>query len=201
MDSYSGNDDPTTRTSLVTRVSQTPSSIDEAITSSQPDSVVTLLLERPPEPRNKQLATTISIAPSEKTQRDTHSVLCSPNIRRTVGSWALEIIAVLLSLGSIVAIAAVLRRQDSQPLSKWSFTFTLNTVIATLGTMARTTLAFALSACIGQQKWPWLRTRSDTLVAFERFDEASRGPWGATRLFFWLRLRQECQLRYVFLEY
>jgi hypothetical protein len=46
-----------------------------------------------------------------------------------------------------------------------------------------------MSACVGQQKWSWLRRRSDSIRAFQRFDEASRGPWGGTRLFIWLRFR------------
>jgi hypothetical protein len=88
-----------------------------------------------------------------------------------------------------MAIVGLLYREDRRELSRWKLAVTLNTVIATLGTLARTTLAFALSACIGQQKWNWLRRKPDTLEAWERFDEASRGPWGGTRLLFWLRAR------------
>lgn len=110
-------------------------------------------------------------------------------VRSTLMSWLPELFAILVSVGSLLAIVAVLRRQDGKPISDWSLAVPLNAVIATLGTLARTALAFALSACIGQQKWNWLRVRSDHLVSWIRFDEASRGPWGATRLFFWLRLR------------
>ncbi|RAR15227.1 pyridoxamine 5'-phosphate oxidase [Stemphylium lycopersici] len=112
-----------------------------------------------------------------------------PEFRRTIGSWSPEILALTASILSIVAMSVILFRQDNEPIAAWKFAFTLNTVVATLGTISRTTLAFAMSACIGQQKWSWLRKRSDTVRAFERFDEASRGPWGGTRLFFWLRLR------------
>ena len=112
-------------------------------------------------------------------------------IRNTLTSWALEILAVAVSAASIIAIIAVLYRENGRPLTSWKFAITLNTVVAALGTLARTTLAFAISACIGQQKWNWFRRRSDRLVAFERFDEASRGPYGGAKLFFWLRLRCE----------
>jgi hypothetical protein len=110
-------------------------------------------------------------------------------VRSTMMSWLPELFTVLVSVGSLLAIVAVLRREDGKPISEWSLAVPLNAVIATLGTLARNTLAFALSACVGQQKWNWLRVRSDQLVSWTRFDEASRGPWGATRLFFWLRLR------------
>lgn len=112
------------------------------------------------------------------------TVVCS-----TVMSWLPELIAILVSVGSLLAIIAVLRKEDGKPISDWSLAIPLNAVIATLGTLARTSMAFALSACVGQQKWNWLRVRSDNLVSWTRFDEASRGPWGATRLFFWLRFR------------
>jgi len=110
-------------------------------------------------------------------------------VRSTMVSWLPELFAVLVSIVSLLAIVAVLRREDGKPISEWSLAVPLNAVVATLGTLARTSLAFALSACVGQQKWNWLRVRSDQLVSWTRFDEASRGPWGATRLFFWLRLR------------
>lgn len=110
-------------------------------------------------------------------------------LRTTLLSWGFELLAVTVSLGALLAIIMVLKREEGKPLTAWTLAITLNTVIATLGTLARTTLAFALSACVGQQKWNWLSIRSDQLVAWERFDEASRGPWGATRLFIWLRAR------------
>lgn len=110
-------------------------------------------------------------------------------LRTTFMSRAFEIFAVIISLGALLAIIFVLRREDGRPLTAWTLAVTLNTVIAALGTLARSTLAFALSACVGQQKWNWLHIREDQLVAWERFDEASRGPWGATRLFIWLRAR------------
>lgn len=110
------------------------------------------------------------------------------DVRSTMLSWASELVATTVSVGALLAIVAILGREDGKPISEWSLAVTLNTVIATLGTLARTTLAFALSACVGQQKWNWLCVRSDHLIAWTRFDEASRGPWGATRLFVWLRV-------------
>jgi hypothetical protein len=112
-----------------------------------------------------------------------------PPSRSTIASWAFEILALTTSVASIIAIIAVLIRENGRVVTAWKFAFTINTVIATLGTIARTTLAFAMSACVGQQKWSWLRRKSDSVRAFERFDEASRGPWGGTRLFIWLRFR------------
>lgn len=116
------------------------------------------------------------------------------SLRYSLASWSLEIGAMILSIGSIVAIISVLYRENDRALDRWPLAVSLNTVISTLGTFARVTLAFALSACVGQQKWSWLHQRSDSLTAFERFDEAAKGPWGATRLFIWLRARLVCPM-------
>jgi len=113
----------------------------------------------------------------------------SYGLRKTVSSWIFEIFALIASIASIAAIVIILIGQNNKPITAWTFIFTLNTWVAALGTVARTTLAFAMSACVGQQKWSWLRRRSDSVKAFERFDEASRGPWGGSRLFVWLRFR------------
>ncbi|OCL04734.1 hypothetical protein AOQ84DRAFT_225656 [Glonium stellatum] len=116
----------------------------------------------------------------------------TPNLllkRSLFRSWAFEIGAVLLSISSTIATIAVLRYEDGKPLTAWAFPTSLNTVISALGAISRVSLAFAVSACIGQQKWNWLRRQSDRFEAFEMFDEASRGPWGSTRLLLWLKVR------------
>ena len=123
------------------------------------------------------------------TSRTSSSAQEPPSTRNSLAAWGIELFAVSVSLASIVAIVVVLYHENGKPLTLWKFALTLNTIIAALGTLSRTTLAFALSSCVGQQKWNWLRRKTDRLVAFERFDEASRGPWGATRLFFWLKVR------------
>jgi hypothetical protein len=178
-----------------TQIPRTLSLVSQAANSQNAESNAPLIPETSSLTVNQQSSVTDSSVasslrqPGEKLHLDIQSGRKSPNLRSTVASWSLEIFAMIVSLGSMIAIGAVLSRENGRPLSAWSFMFSLNTIIATLGTLARTTLAFALSACIGQQKWNWLRRKSDSLVAFERFDEASRGPWGATRLFFWLRVR------------
>lgn len=112
-----------------------------------------------------------------------------PHRRRWAFPWYLELGATLLSVSSLIAAIALLRNQDDRLLSAWTFPTSLNTIISILGSISRASLAFAVSACIGQQKWNWLKKRSDRLIAFERFDEASRGPFGSTKLLIWLRAR------------
>lgn len=122
----------------------------------------------------------------EKSAKPTHT---KSALRNTLLSWAFEITAITVTLGALLAIIFVLHRENGKSLSSWTLPVTLNTVIAALSTLARSTLAFALSICMGQLKWNWLHVRADQIQAWERFDGASRGPWGATRLFIWLRAR------------
>ncbi|KAK1675306.1 hypothetical protein BDP55DRAFT_552815 [Colletotrichum godetiae] len=103
--------------------------------------------------------------------------------------WILEILAVSLSISALVAIAILLPLYNDKPLSSWSFHFSFNTVVSILGATSRATLAFAVSACISQGKWNWYRKRDDTIMVFDRFEEASRGPWGSARLLWWSKLR------------
>ena len=123
---------------------------------------------------------------SEQSRKPTRT---KPALRNSLLSWAFEIAAIAVTLGALLAIIFVLYRENGKSVSSWTLAVTLNTVIAALSTLARSTLAFALSACMGQLKWNWLHVRADQIQAWERFDGASRGPWGATRLFIWLRAR------------
>ncbi|KAK1458039.1 hypothetical protein CMEL01_15386 [Colletotrichum melonis] len=103
--------------------------------------------------------------------------------------WTLELWAIALSIVSFAAILILLPLYEDKPLSSWTFSISLNTVISTLGATSRASLGFAISACISQGKWNWYRKRDDHVMVFDRFEEASRGPWGSVRLLWWTRLR------------
>ncbi|KAI1487660.1 hypothetical protein F5X96DRAFT_686643 [Biscogniauxia mediterranea] len=70
---------------------------------------------------------------------------------------------------------------------RWNFFLSVNAVISTLAAISRTSLAFSISSCLGQAKWNWFKRRPGNLIGFDRFDDASRGPWGSFWLIVWLR--------------
>ncbi|KAI1133021.1 hypothetical protein F5Y10DRAFT_260647 [Nemania abortiva] len=109
--------------------------------------------------------------------------------KNVIAVWWMEIGACVLSLGALSAIIGVLKSQDGKPLTTWSFTFSINTVIAILGAVSRVSLAFAVAMCFGQQKWNWFRLKTDKLETFQIFDDTSRGPWGAIKLIWLLKFR------------
>ncbi|KAI1470290.1 uncharacterized protein F4812DRAFT_449874 [Daldinia caldariorum] len=113
-----------------------------------------------------------------------------PQIISTRGhNWNLEIGALVISFGALAALIALLIYVDGRPLSDWKGSVSVNVIISGLGAVSRTSLGFAISSCLGQAKWNWFKRRPDNLVAFDRFDEASRGPWGSLWLIIWLRIR------------
>ncbi|KAF4836421.1 hypothetical protein CGCTS75_v001701 [Colletotrichum tropicale] len=103
--------------------------------------------------------------------------------------WTLEIGAIVVSISSLVAILVLLPIFENQPLASWSLPVSLNAIVSVLGATSRASLAFAISACISQGKWNWFRQRNDSVMVFDRFEEASRGPWGSLRLLWWTKFR------------
>lgn len=101
--------------------------------------------------------------------------------------WIFEIGSAVVSLLALIATGVILLHEDGKPLTAWTFSLSLNTIISILGTVSRAFLAYSISSCIGQSKWNWFRRQEDRLITFDRFDEASRGPVGSMKLIFGLR--------------
>ncbi len=133
-------------------------------------------------------------------QTDTNSSQSMPNYPRRsmvsrlstiltseTGTWTLEIISLIISLFSMTAIVILLIRVDGSPLDEWQLVISPNTLISVLSTLVRVPLASAVGSCLGQAKWNWFKSRPDTLSAFEKFEEAGRGPQGSLKLLLWIR--------------
>ncbi|KAK3397599.1 hypothetical protein B0T20DRAFT_224314 [Sordaria brevicollis] len=109
--------------------------------------------------------------------------------RRYLCDWVSEIVAVIASAGVAATIPIVLCIYNHRPIPQLNGTISINTIIAVLSTVAKSSLLYALSAALGQAKWDWycLAQKSNRLNDMEIFDQASRGPFGAAR--FLLRRR------------
>lgn len=122
-----------------------------------------------------------------------HNPNSETSLRASVGraeTWCIaEILCLLLAVGCLVGIAVVLHIHNGQPLSSWTFYLSLNTLVSTLGTVARTSMLFATSAALGQGKWTWFRKKTSSFATFNLLDDASRGPLGSLKLLFYLRGR------------
>lgn len=98
--------------------------------------------------------------------------------------WLWEIMSWAMSTLCMCGMATVLGLFHGQALpARWPGGVTLNAYISVLSGAAKFTMAVPLDSAFGQLKWLWFRSdRARNLVDFERFDNASRGPWGALTL-------------------
>ncbi|KAI2607483.1 uncharacterized protein GGS25DRAFT_523003 [Hypoxylon fragiforme] len=111
------------------------------------------------------------------------------NISKRGNAWDWEVGAIAISFIALLALVVLLIYADGRPLREWSGTLSLNTVVSALGSVSRTSLGFAVSSCLAQDKWNYFRRRPGNLATFDSFDEASRGPWGCFWLIIKLRAR------------
>lgn len=113
-----------------------------------------------------------------------------PRVRpKSTHTWRLEVGAAILSMCAMVVLIVLLAHANGRPLEEWGFFISFNALISILGAIARAPLGFAMGSYLGQAKWNWFRKRSDSLLAFEKFEDASRGPMGSLTLLFWLNIR------------
>ncbi|KAK5113160.1 hypothetical protein LTR85_010978 [Meristemomyces frigidus] len=96
--------------------------------------------------------------------------------------WLAEIGAALLSLGCMVAVAAVLLKFQNRPLSDWRFPIAPNSLLSVLLTVAKTLLLLSVAESTTQLKWNHFARQPRPLRDFQVFDDASKGPWGAVQL-------------------
>jgi len=97
-------------------------------------------------------------------------------------SWTLEFLSLLLSVVALAGAVVLVVYFNQRPITEWPIALSLATVVSVLASIARTSLAFAMSAGIAQGKWNWFAARPDKLIAFDRFEDASKGPFGCLRL-------------------
>ncbi|KAK1773986.1 hypothetical protein QBC45DRAFT_459946 [Copromyces sp. CBS 386.78] len=114
--------------------------------------------------------------------------------QRWGSSWFWELAGMTLSCLSLLSTLGILYFFDGKPLESWPLYFSLGTIISTLAQISRTSLAFAITPCLGQAKWNWFSQREDNVLVFRTFDEASRGPLGSLQLLWKLKYRHLASL-------
>lgn len=93
-------------------------------------------------------------------------------------SWTAEILGALLGLASIAAMAAVLFAMDGKPQAEWSVRIQPNSLISIFSTISSCAFMSAVTQCISQSKWMHFQ-KGGRVIDLQRFDQASRGAWGA----------------------
>ena len=95
-------------------------------------------------------------------------------------AWYSELVAVLLSSASLVAIAVVAHTYNGKPVPALPRGITLNAINSILATTFKSALIFCVASNISQWKWIFYREeKQQRLGDLQSFDDASRGPLGA----------------------
>lgn len=103
-------------------------------------------------------------------------------IKLFIDWWMGELLGILLSITTLFAIIYALRKYDGRNLPTLPHNVSLNFVISTLATVSKSSLLFAVASALGQFKWLWMFFKQRQLQDLQVFDDASRGPLGASRL-------------------
>ncbi|KAK8024283.1 hypothetical protein PG993_012349 [Apiospora rasikravindrae] len=105
---------------------------------------------------------------------------CRSKLRDSIQEfWLLELLAVLLGVGCMVAMVVVAIHSDNTLVSDWSLLIGINALFSVLVTISKAAMLLSISECIGQIKWLYLAKTECHLDALSAFDDASRGPWGS----------------------
>ena len=97
--------------------------------------------------------------------------------------WLPEIASFLFALLALVAIVILLAARKDKPLPNWPSVLNINSLVAIFSSISKAALLLSISGCIGELKWIWF-AKPQRVSDFDRFDSASKGPWGALLLLF-----------------
>ena len=104
-----------------------------------------------------------------------------PMESRTNDSWLWQILAILGSALSMIAIGMLLIHFNNRPIFGWNG-LTLNAIIAIFSVISKSMLAYTLSECLGQAKWIWISSQQRPLNDINVIDSGSRGPLGSFKI-------------------
>lgn len=106
------------------------------------------------------------------------------NLGRFVGEipWLNETMSILVSLGALTAIVVILATHQDQPLPKWPSLISINSLISIFSSILKAALLLPITEGISELKWIWFSSPRP-LSDMDRFDIASRGPFGSAKLF------------------
>ncbi|KAH0425195.1 hypothetical protein CcaCcLH18_11129 [Colletotrichum camelliae] len=106
----------------------------------------------------------------------------------TCNEWGLEIVTSIGSLAILAVVAYIFSDVDGKPLSAWTLPISLNALISVLTTTASAAIMHGVSAFISQLKWLHFKNGPQKLEHLEKFDGASRGPWGSLKFLVSMKL-------------
>lgn len=95
--------------------------------------------------------------------------------------WLVELTSLILAFIAFAAIIITLILHQNRPLPKWPSLISINTLISIFTAIMKASMLLPIAEGVSQLKWLWFR-EVRPLIDLERFDSASRGPWGCCLL-------------------
>lgn len=119
-----------------------------------------------------------NVPPVQKIQKKKKRPLrnCVPSY-----AWTPEIASVVLALLMLAAIVILLATRRGKPLPSWPSILGINSLVAIFSSVFKVALLFPVGEGVSEIKWWWF-ANPKPVSDFDRFDSASRGPWGALKL-------------------
>lgn len=107
----------------------------------------------------------------------------TPRKHGILRQWWQEIAAIILSVLALIALVVTLYPHNNQPLPKWPYSISVNTLVSIYVVIFKAAILFATAETLSQLKWLWYR-RQRPLHHVDVYDQASRGPMGSLK-FLW----------------
>ncbi len=104
-------------------------------------------------------------------------------------TWLLDILALVGSLLSLLAIIILLYKADGKSFFHW-YGLSINTIVSIFAAALKILIAFPVADGISQWKWVLFTRGSQPLLDFDMIDNASRGAyWSSIRILWRTKLR------------
>lgn len=97
-------------------------------------------------------------------------------------TWNQELLACIAFVGTLIALFATLDQYRDKPSPDWPEWLSLNSIIAIYMVLLKSCVLLVASEGLGQLKWTWFAKNTRPLYDLARYDNATRGPWGAAKL-------------------
>lgn len=95
--------------------------------------------------------------------------------------WFMEIGSLAIAFIAFIAIIITLAMHQDRPLPHWPSLISINTLVAIFTAIMKAAMLLPIAEGVSQLKWLWFH-HARPLIDLDRFDSASRGPWGCLLL-------------------
>ena len=102
-------------------------------------------------------------------------------------NWWLELGSCFMSIAALIALFGTVFAYKNKPAPDWPTWLSLNTIVAIYIVFLKAGVLLVTAEGLGQLKWSWF-LKDRPLIDLAKYDDATRGPAGALKLLWKLRM-------------